>query len=72
MDLFLDSAKSAKLELACLEGVKKIVATALRKGLANTDYSAIYDAVDPREGAETQLGLNFILECLFYLFFSDI
>jgi len=54
IDLFLNSAKSAKLELACLEGVKKIIATALRKGLANTDYSAIYDAVDHREGAETE------------------
>jgi 3-hydroxyisobutyrate dehydrogenase len=50
-DLFLDAAEEHGLTAACLEGVRDTVALALAKGLADADYSAINEVINPpREG----------------------
>lgn len=50
-DLFLDAAAEHGLTAACLEGVRDTVAIAQAKGLADADYSAINEVINPpREG----------------------
>jgi 3-hydroxyisobutyrate dehydrogenase len=46
-DLFLDAAAEHGLTAACLEGVRDTVAIALAKGLADADYSAINEVINP-------------------------
>jgi len=46
-DLFIDAAAEQGLTTAALEGVRDIVALALAKGLADTDYSAINEVIHP-------------------------
>ena len=46
VDLFLRQAKEAGLNVSSLEGVRQVIQTAIDSGLSETDYSAIYDAVD--------------------------
>ena len=46
-DLFLDAAGDCGLTAACLEGVRDTIAVALAKGLADVDYSAIYEVIHP-------------------------
>jgi 3-hydroxyisobutyrate dehydrogenase len=46
-ELFLDAADEHGLTAACLAGVRDTVAIALAKGLADTDYSAIYEVINP-------------------------
>ena len=46
-ELFLDAADEHGLTAANLEGVRDIVAIALAKGLADTDYSAIHEVIYP-------------------------
>lgn len=46
-ELFLDAAQEHGLTAASLEGVRDTAAIALAKGLADTDYSAIYDIIHP-------------------------
>jgi 3-hydroxyisobutyrate dehydrogenase len=44
-NLFIDSAKSAHLNTMPIEGVKKILDRAISLGLAEGDYSALFDAI---------------------------
>jgi 3-hydroxyisobutyrate dehydrogenase len=46
-NLFLHQAKELGLETDNLEGIKTILEKALEMGLADTDYSAIYQAINP-------------------------
>jgi 3-hydroxyisobutyrate dehydrogenase len=46
-ELFLDAAADHGLTAAALEGVRDVVAIALAKGLADTDYSAINEVIHP-------------------------
>ncbi|NOX75748.1 MAG: NAD(P)-dependent oxidoreductase [Gammaproteobacteria bacterium] len=46
-DLFLDAAEEHGLTAAGLAGVRDVVAIALAKGLADTDYSAINEVIHP-------------------------
>jgi len=46
-ELFLDAADEHGLTAAALEGVRDVVAIALAKGLADTDYSAINEVINP-------------------------
>ncbi len=46
-DLFLDAAAEHGLTAACLQGVRDTVAIALAKGLADKDYSALYEIIHP-------------------------
>lgn len=46
-DLFLDAATEHGLTAACLEGVRDTVAIAMAKGLADADYSAINEVINP-------------------------
>ncbi len=46
-DLFLDAAAEHGLTAASLEGVRDTVAIAMAKGLADTDYSAINEVINP-------------------------
>ena len=49
IDLFLTEAKSAHLETVGLEGVHTLIARTLDQGLIATDYSAIFDVVNPSD-----------------------
>lgn len=46
-DLFLDAAAEHGLTAQCLQGVRDTVAIALAKGLADMDYSAINEVINP-------------------------
>jgi 3-hydroxyisobutyrate dehydrogenase len=46
-DLFLDAAAEQGLTAQCLQGVRDTVAIALAKGLADMDYSAINEVINP-------------------------
>ena len=45
--LFLSVAKELGLETCALKGIEQLLAKTLEQGLADTDYSAIYAAVNP-------------------------
>ena len=45
--LFLQAAQSAGLDTIGLEGVREIIEKAIAQNLENTDYSAIYQVVNP-------------------------
>jgi len=45
--LILEEGEAAGLETVALEGVRQVVEKALSRGLADADYSSIYEAVDP-------------------------
>ena len=45
--LFLSVAEQLGLETCALEGISQLLDKTLQQGLANTDYSALYAAVDP-------------------------
>jgi 3-hydroxyisobutyrate dehydrogenase len=47
--LILDEGKAAGLETAALDGVRVVVEKALGRGLADADYSSIYEVIDPAE-----------------------
>jgi 3-hydroxyisobutyrate dehydrogenase len=47
-DLFLDMAAELDLDSSSLVGIKKIIAKSIELGLAEGDYSAIFEAVDCR------------------------
>lgn len=46
-DLFLQVAQNTGLDTTALEGVRGIIEKAIAQNLANTDYSAIYQVVNP-------------------------
>ena len=46
-DLFLTQARELGLKTDNLEGIKSIIEKAIALGLADDDYSAIYNAIDP-------------------------
>lgn len=48
--LILDEARRLELGIEALEGIHVIVARALEMGYVEVDYSALYNAVNPREG----------------------
>ncbi|MFM8552007.1 MAG: NAD(P)-dependent oxidoreductase [Nitrospiraceae bacterium] len=47
VDLFLDEASALGLEAGGLCGVRAILEQAMDRGLADVDYSAVYNVVDP-------------------------
>jgi 3-hydroxyisobutyrate dehydrogenase len=47
VNLILEEGRRAGLTTAAIEGVREIVETAIARGLADADYSSIYEAVDP-------------------------
>jgi 3-hydroxyisobutyrate dehydrogenase len=47
--LILEEGKAAGLETAALEGVRAVAEKALSRGLADADYSSIYEVIDPPE-----------------------
>jgi len=47
VNLVLDEGRAVGLSTAALEGVREIVEKAVARGLAEADYSSIYEAVDP-------------------------
>lgn len=47
--LFIDSAERQGLNTATLEGVRAVVESALGHGLADSDYSAIFESISPKE-----------------------
>lgn len=47
--LFLQEAETLQLNISALEGVREILEKAQQLGLADVDYSALFDAVSPRE-----------------------
>jgi 3-hydroxyisobutyrate dehydrogenase len=49
VNLVLDEGRAAGLSTAALEGVREIVEKAIAQGLADADYSSIYEAVDPAD-----------------------
>lgn len=46
-DLFIAEAKSTGLNISSIEGVRTILDIALKKGLAESDYSSLFAAIDP-------------------------
>lgn len=50
-NLFISEARSLGLSINHLEGVRQILETAIERGLADTDYSAIYSAIAPSDNA---------------------
>ncbi len=46
VNLVLEEADSLKIEVANLEGVRKIIEQAIKLGLAEKDYSSIYNAIN--------------------------
>ncbi len=48
VDLVLEEARAMGLNVAALEGVREIVAGGLELGLAEVDYSSLYEAVVPK------------------------
>ena len=52
-NLFLDRASELGLNTSSLEGIKQIIESAIALGLAEGDYSAIYNAIAP---ADRQVG----------------
>lgn len=45
--LILEAGKAAGLDTAAFEGVRDVVEKALSRGLADADYSSIYEVIDP-------------------------
>jgi len=48
VNLTLEASRAAGLETAGLEGVRAVLARAVEEGLADADYSALCEIVDPR------------------------
>lgn len=48
VDLFLNVCKDTPLNPSALAGIKIVIDQALAQGLINTDYSAIYQAISPK------------------------
>jgi 3-hydroxyisobutyrate dehydrogenase len=48
VELFLAEARSASLGADHLEAVRKLLGSVIKSGLGDEDYSAIYEAVNPR------------------------
>lgn len=46
-DLFIAEAQSVELNVSGIEGVRKILEMALDMGLAESDYSSLYSAINP-------------------------
>lgn len=44
-DLFITEAKTAKLEVSSIEGVKKVLEIAINSGLGDSDYSSLFSAI---------------------------
>jgi 3-hydroxyisobutyrate dehydrogenase len=47
VDLFLAEARDAGLHTSMLEGIRTLLQETMARGLADRDYSALYDTVDP-------------------------
>ena len=50
--LFIDDAKAAGLNTAALEGVERITSTTVEDGMAQMDYSSIYETICPEAEPE--------------------
>lgn len=48
-DLFLHEAQLVEQNVSGLEGVRKVVDMALQLGLADADYSALFEAINPKQ-----------------------
>jgi 3-hydroxyisobutyrate dehydrogenase len=48
--LAIASAESVHLNTAVLQGLRQILETAIQQNLADTDYSALYDIINPLDG----------------------
>ncbi len=44
-DLFITEAKTAKLEVSSIEGVKKVLEIAINSGFGDSDYSSLFSAI---------------------------
>ena len=49
VNLFLGEAQGIGLETSSLQGVQQLLNTAIAQGLSETDYSALFNAVNPEE-----------------------
>ena len=47
VELFCNEAESIKLELSGIAGIRNLLALTLEKGFADSDYSALFEAVSP-------------------------
>ncbi len=47
MNLFVQAAQAQGIDTAVAEGVSAIASKAINQGLADEDYSAIYNAINP-------------------------
>ena len=45
MRLFTSEAEKADLDTHLLQGLEAVIASTVNKGLADTDYSAVYDGI---------------------------
>lgn len=49
VNLFLGEAQGIGLETSSLQGVQQLLNTAISQGLSETDYSALFNTVNPEE-----------------------
>jgi len=49
LSLFTKEAEKLHMNTDMLEGIKKVITKTIEKGLAETDYSSLYEAVNPKE-----------------------
>ena len=52
MRLFVQAAQHQNIDATVAEGVSKVTARAIDQGLADEDYSALYDVVNPQTSCE--------------------
>ena len=45
MRLFTSEAEKADLDTHLLQGLEAVIASTVNRGLADTDYSAVYDGI---------------------------
>lgn len=56
MNLFVEAAQAAGLNAALAESVSLVVQQAMELGLADADYSALFNAVNPEDGSVSSRG----------------
>ncbi len=53
IELFGDEAKGCRLNTVSLDGIRHLLQKTIGLGLAEADYSALYEAVNPAQGKDT-------------------
>lgn len=51
-DLFISEAKSAGLSVSSIEGVRQILQIAINQGMAEADYSSLFEAIAPQASSD--------------------